>query len=1122
MKDTRRFIQYIALIVVAIIGITSCSTKKNTASTRFWQSFTGRYNTYYNGTLAYIDGSLEKENGNKDNYTEQIPLYTVSNKSSKELGKGNFDRAIEKSQKVIKLHSITARPEWTKNRKKTEKDIEWLSRKEYNPFLWRAWLLMGRSQFHKGAFDEAAATFSYMSRLYATQPAIYGKARAWLAKCYIEQGWLYDAEDVIRKMERDSIDWRAQKEWDYTYADYYLHAGNLEKASEYLRKVIKHEMRSKQRAREWFLLGQIEAAQGHKQEAYHAFRKVVRQNPPYELEFNARIAMTEVLAQGQAKKMISRLKRMAANDNNAEYLDQVYYAMGNIYLAQRDTTSAISAYEKGNKKATRSGIEKGVLLLHLGDLYWIKEKYSDAQRCYGEAIGLLDKDRPDYKELSERSKVLDELVPHTDAIHLQDSLQVLAKMSEKDRNAAIDRVIEELKRKEKEERDKADEMAAAKLNQARNTGNNRAIANAMVNNAQKNAAWYFYNPTTVQQGKQEFERLWGRRENTDNWQRSNKTVVGDFSSTEDAQADSLAQYLASLTDEQRDSIALEEKKREEEEAKMDSDMYNPHKREYYLVQIPFTDEQVAASNEIIKDALYHSGVIFKDKLDNLALSEKQFQRLMLEFPEFDPKDELYYHLFLLHARRGERATADTYVTRLQQEYPESQWTAILTDPYFEDNARFGKHIEDSLYAATYDAFVADRFQEVKENINISDTRFVLGDNRDKFIFVTGLTLLNEGDGKGCMERMEQVVKDFPQSEVSKMAGMIINGVKAGRKLHGGKFSLTDMWDRRSAIMSEEDSASIKQFSEEVNGPHTFMLVYNPDSVSENKLLFQLARFNFTTFVVRNFELEITADDGLHRMAVSGFRSLDEARQYTKVLYTSDNIKELTHKCRPVVISNENLELLGRQYSYNQYDSFYVEHFEPLDISKEFMLYEPDAVKEEKVIVEPTPALPSENVAPGGATPVTPTEEGDEEGDDDGFSISDDTTIEGGGEFEIMDNGGQDGTNQTGNGEDDTTIVIGNDTKTENNDDGTVIVIDNAQPEKKDDGTVIVTDNTQTQKKDDGTVIVIDNAQPQKKDDGTVIVTPKEENKEDEEVIIIDGEEDDPQDLEDEYFELEGF
>jgi tetratricopeptide (TPR) repeat protein len=222
---------------------------------------------------------------------------------------------------------------------------------------------------------------------------------------------------------------RSARDCDYTYANYYIKNGELERALPYLRKVIKHEKRKTQKAREWFLLGQIQATLGHSEEAFNAYKHVIRQNPPYEMEFNARIAQTEVMAEGNAKRMISRLKRMAESDNNKDYLDQVYYAIGNIFMAQKDTLQAIDAYEQGVKKGTRNGIEKGVLLLTLGNIYWEREKYADAQRCYGEAIGLLDKDRPDYSQLSYRSKVLDELAPHTSAVELQDSLQRLAKMS---------------------------------------------------------------------------------------------------------------------------------------------------------------------------------------------------------------------------------------------------------------------------------------------------------------------------------------------------------------------------------------------------------------------------------------------------------------------------------------------------------------------------------------------------------------------------------------------------------------------------------------------------------------------------------------------------------------------
>lgn len=920
-------------VVIVIMAAVGCSTEKNTAQSRWWHSFNARYNTYYNGTLAYIDGSLEKENGNKDNFTERLPLYTVGNKSSCQLGASNFDRAIEKCQKAIRLHSIKRRPEWTKSRKKTEKDIEWLNRKEYNPFLWKAWLLMGRAQFMKGSFDEAASTFAYMSRLYATQPAIYGRARAWLAKCYIEQDWIYDAEDVITKMRRDSLHWRARKEWDYTYADYYIHTGRYAEAIPYLRKVIKHEMRRKQKAREWYLMGQLEAALGNKENAYKAYKRVIRLHPPYELEFNARIAMTEVMGGQQSKKMIKRLHRMARSDNNKEYLDQVYYAIGNIYLNQKDTTNAISAYEKGNAKSTRNGIEKGVLLLKLGDLYWNREDYSNARRCYGEAIGLLDKERDDYQQLSDRSKILDELVPYTDAVHLQDSLQTLAKMPEAERNEAIDRVIEALKKKEKEERKAQAEAEAQQYLAQQGGAGNAAGQNSTTNNmTDKNGTWYFYNPTAVSQGKTTFQKLWGRRQNVDDWQRSNKTVVAQAVLPEE------------LTDEMRDSIAAAEAMEDSIKNSLDSAQNNPHKREYYLKQIPFTAEQVAESNKIIEDGLFHAGVIFKDKFDNLTLSEKHLRRLTDNYKDYEHLDEAYYHLFLLYSRRQESSKAATYLDLLKREFPTSQWTVLLADPNFEENARFGVHIEDSLYAATYEAFKADRFDEVRANAALSASRFPLGANRDKFIFIYGLSKLNNGDSDGCLKDMNEVVSKYPESDVSELAGMIINGVKAGRQLYGGKFDISNIWERRAVVLNDSDSIAARKFVAERNVNFSFMFVYAPDSVNENKLLFELAKFNFTNFIVRNFDVVIDELGGLHRMRVSGFLSYDEALQYARQLGGNANIRNLTAKARSFVISDANLELLGTQYSYNDYDKFYEQHFVPLRISTVKLLTEPATIE----------------------------------------------------------------------------------------------------------------------------------------------------------------------------------
>ncbi len=966
---------YIVFFSAVVIGLTTaCSTHKNTSGSRWWHSFNARYNTYFNGSQAYIDGELDKEKGNKDNFTEMLPLFPVANKGSRTLGSGNFDRAIEKSEKAIKLHSIKARPEWKKSRRKTAKDKEWLGRKEYNPFLWKAWLMMGKSQFQKGEFEEAAATFSYMSRLYETQPAINGVARAWLANSYMELDWIYDAEDVIRNTARDSIHYKAQRDWDYTFANYYAKTNEYDQAIAYMKKAIKHEKRKVQKARMWYLVAQMETALGHREEAYRAYQKVTRQNPPYETEFNARIAQTEVMAKGNAKAMISRLKRMARNDNNKDYLDQVYYAIGNIYLAQQDTLKAIAAYEDGNAKATRSGIEKGVLLLHLGDLYWERERYNDAQRCYGEAIGLLDKERPDYEELSRRSKVLDELVPHTDAIFLQDSLQALAKMSEEDRNAAIDRVIEALKQKEKEERDKAQEAEVEKTLQKQGATGNRQRQNTpkAPTTTQKNGAWYFYNPMAINQGKQQFEKQWGKRENADDWRRANRTVVATTPTFENAEqeqayADSIAAVQAV-----NDSIA------KVEEEKMDSAQNDPHKREYYLAQIPFTEEQVAASNDIIKDALLQSGIIFKDKLDNstsenarqskpLRLSEKQLQRLVVSFPDYEQNDKAWYHLFLLYSRWGEIEKANNCIGHLQNEFPESDWTILLSDPNYVENARFGVHIEDSLYAATYDAFRQAHYGEVKSNSQISTERFPLGINRPKFLFVDGLSRLNEGDPKGCLEQLKVVIEKYPQSEVSEMAGMIIKGVQEGRSLQGGSFDLNDIWARRDFTL-EQDSTSTDTLSADRLLPFVFLLAYQPDSLQltgerpdghdqeavldyitaqENQLLFEMARYNFTNFMVRNFDISVDRQPGISRLQISGFLNFEEALQYARKLYADEGMIQKLKNCRSIVISEKNLALIGSRYSYKDYDDFYQRFFAPVEITDQELLDQPETIIQEE-------------------------------------------------------------------------------------------------------------------------------------------------------------------------------
>ena len=912
-------------MVVVLMLLAACgSTKVNTAQSRFYQAFVTRFNTYHNGHEAYKEGLASQERSHKDNYMEIIPLFPVSKEGTRSAGGGSFDKAIEKSQKAIKLHSIKTKPKKKGGRELTEKDKLWYAKKEYNPFLHNAWMLMGKAQFQKGEFLEAASTFSYITRLYSDEPEIVAEARMRMAQCYAELEWNYEAENLLSQMQRDTIPYQLAEEYDAIMASHLLRQERFEEALPYLEKAVKRSGRTKkQKTREYYLLGQIYKHVGDKQQAYKAFSKAIKQNPPYELEFNARIQQTETVSGTTAPKMLKTLKRMAKDPNNKDYLDQVHYAIGNIYLAQRDTVNAIAQYEKGAELSTRNGVEKGILLLQLGQIYWDRADYVDAQRCYGEAIGLIDKEHKQYDVVNLRSTILDELVEHTVAIDLQDSLQHLATLPEEHLYEVIDNLIAEVIRQE-EEAKKAEEEAALMAQRE------EALGAAHANGPQMNTpqmstgdnSWYFYNTQLVEQGKKDFQQKWGRRKLEDNWRRANKSVLAEettegFNYDEEGElpADSLAADTA--------AVALP-----------DSLVTDPHDRMYYLQQIPFTEEQLMESNAILQEALFNASIIYKDKLEDFTLAENTFNRLNSQFPDFDRTDEVYYNMFLMYSRWQRWDDAERYRALLTEQYPYSDYTLTINDPDFMTSAIHGKHIEDSLYAATYMAYMDGIFSEVEANAALSSEKYPLGAHRPKFMFLGAMSRLQQGDQSGFLEELKEVASKYPENEISELAGLIAQGMKEGRLLGSG--SLGNIWSRRLASVEGESVADSLRptFSAERYAPFRFVLAYETGTVNDNQLLFEIARYNFSKFMVRNFDISTTRQEGISMLHVTGLTSFDEAYQYMHRLYADPTMATKLSGLRVLIISDENLELLLKYYSIDEYTEFYDAEFSTLPASTE--------------------------------------------------------------------------------------------------------------------------------------------------------------------------------------------
>ena len=941
-RKARQGSMVFAMLLVLLV---SCSTKKNTSLTRAYHAMTAHYNTLYNGQVAFLEGAEAQNKGHKDNFNEILPMYISTNKATAGLGKSNYETAITKCEKAIKVHSIKKRPTTSGNKKRTEKEKAFLLRKEFNPYMYHAWLMMADAQFRKGEFFEAASTYNYIIRLYNTQPDIASVAKARLARCYIALDWPYDAEDLLNKMKRDSITRRGQKEYDNSRAGYYVLTHQYKEAIPHLKNTIKTTKGKLAKARLNFLLAQLYHETGRDTMAYKALARVVRANPPYEVAFNARIMQTEVMHKGKFRQMIARLKRMARSDKNKDYLDKVYYAMGNIYLSNEDTTHCIYAWEKGLKESKKSGPDKATLLLHLSQLYWEQENYIEAARTYKECVSALDKEHQEYKETERRSKILTELEPHLSTIKLQDSLQVLANSPEEVYLAAIDRVIAELRKKEKEEA----KLAAANgtldpnANLGGMPGNNTAgdgkpvIAKDLSSfGNQQQGDWYFYNATAVQNGTKEFQRRWGMRRNEDYWRISNKPAFmrealgGEDINFDEAAADSLFGSGSAASD----SLAAAD------QALKDSLANDPHEREYYLKQIPFTEEQMAESNRLLGEALYNAGIKEQEQLENFPLAERTMIRFLNDFPEHEGTDNVFYHLFLLYGRMHDLEGAEEYKGYLLEDFPEAKLAALLGNPNYEMIAREGKHVEDSIYVEAYAAYQTDDYEKVEANYQFSTDNFPEGKHRARMMFIRAMSSLYSGQRDTFMVTLHDVIQKFPQEEVTELAQAIVKGIDEGRILMDSRYDASSIWSRRTRGESSDSTETAPQLKDDRYCNFNFVLAYPTGGLDENILIYEMAHYNFTNFMARNFDIEIQADAGLTMMIIKGFLSYDEVHAYAQRLYADERMRTRLEGIRTLLISDDNLKMIGKEFSFDDYKEFYDQNFAPLDVPEDLRIDTP--------------------------------------------------------------------------------------------------------------------------------------------------------------------------------------
>ncbi|WP_323727031.1 tetratricopeptide repeat protein [Petrimonas sp.] len=416
-------VKYIVVGLILSLLASGCSTRRNTPGTRAWHELNTRYNIYFNAETDYNETLESVFENYRDNYQAWLPMYpnsAVSNDTVIKMPGGPFDQVVEKMTKAIREHSITVKPRRDPSRPNTQEYRDWLRQEEYNPFIDRAWLLMGKAHLQNRDYTEAVSVLAHTVQRFAHDIDVVSEAEIWMMRAYAEMGWFAEAEILATALKLRKLPVELGERFTEFYAFLLLKQKSYREALPFLEQAIRNEKNRKQRRRLTFLVGQIYAYLGDSEHAYNAFEQLAGWDTPYEELINARIAQARLATGGRA---VDALLKMAEKKRNSAFLGQIHAAIGAVHLSQNNLDKAIESFLIAEKESMGDAAEKAQIEVALGDIYFSRNAFVQAESRYSQALGKLPEQHESYLRVKFRADLLGELVPHLAAVAVWDSIR---------------------------------------------------------------------------------------------------------------------------------------------------------------------------------------------------------------------------------------------------------------------------------------------------------------------------------------------------------------------------------------------------------------------------------------------------------------------------------------------------------------------------------------------------------------------------------------------------------------------------------------------------------------------------------------------------------------------------
>ena len=844
---------------------------------------TARYNIYFNGYESFKAGVQKVHDRYSDDYAEILRVFEYSDPETPSVCGSDMERAIQKASKLISLKSITAKPEEKGKVRKEPPENDLLERKEYNEWVDDSYLLIGKARFYKQEYNEASAVLNY-SITQANDPDVSKEASIWLARIYNETARYSDSYKLLAELGINGGSSKYLRSMYYsTLADLFIRQEKYPEAIDPLEKAVGLASGKQQKIRLTYLLAQLNEQAGNSEKAITLYRRVIKMNPPYDVEFNARINTAGVfdVNSGDPGEIRRELEKMLKDSKNGDFLDQIYYALGSLSMKGKNEKEALEFFRKSAAASTTNRNQKGRSFLALANYYYDKTDFLNAGLYYDSTVMFLSQKNPEYVQIKAKAVNLNSVVSQLKIIAEQDSLQMVAAMPESKRNALISNIISDIVKAESE--GKVSEYASRY-----NLGQYYENEQRYRDNIEQEGKWYFYNQSALTFGRTEFKRRWGDRPLEDNWRRFNKTRTNIS---------------------QPGTVTEETAVKQADSAKVEMDYKKP---EFYLKNLPLSDSSMAVSNEKIATAYLNAGKAYFEKLSDSGRSTEYFEKILTRYPSDELVPEALYYMYNVN-KVANPVKCESYRQRLLEKYPETEFAKILSDPEYYAKKLAAMKMAEHIYETAYSEYSVENFTGA---ISLSDTalkKYPEDGLAPKFMLLRAYSIARISDERAFRDELSSLVKKWPSTPEAKKASEII--AYLNQKLPELK-------------LEEEKEIAQELYVADTLTAHFFVVAIENPQFNLNQAVFDIISYNIDNYTNNNYRTQGELIDNRYLMiTVSGFAKYRQSMDYFRAFNVGRIVRNPSaSKIYSFIISPDNLKVLNNDKNPERYLLFFRKNY----------------------------------------------------------------------------------------------------------------------------------------------------------------------------------------------------